>query len=290
MLDIRRNIIRTAHAQPHMRAYLLQVLKEAGAVVPLRPDYQTRNPHTVRIRGGLYYRSDFFPMLDSVMDDLAGGEETEGGAQLIDMARTEKSRFRYLWLLDTERNILVMWSIREGNEKTYDHTPSPTVVRALDKKMQLNRVNTRTFKEIEAFMDRRAQATMRALKKTVKNLETDYQRQANGLVEEFFNEEFRPKLDQAMRIANGDTSILGFTPNMGIIEHYDLKRQRRSFLYEKIMSGFTVQTAEKYAVDHGFDLDAGDNQAVYWAVNDIIMGAAGHYIAGKHPFTFKERR
>lgn len=94
-----------------LRDRILQRFKQAGPVVPF--PHHPKVP-TLLLHGRKYSLSDYWPM-SSDLEEMANPEG--GGAKLI---TGPGNRFRYLWLYDTERQILAMWRASDGNEKRHD--------------------------------------------------------------------------------------------------------------------------------------------------------------------------
>jgi len=263
-----------------LRERLLQRFKQAGPVVP----FERKAPHpkvpTLLINGRKYALSDYWPMSTEI-EEMANPEG--GGAKLI---TGPGNRFRYLWLYDTERQILAMWRGSDGNEKRHDRVrDSAHDIYTLEKKGQLNRVTHEEFVLVEREMTHRADETYKSLKQWAAENQSDLEKQAGEILDIWFNRNVKPTLDRRLADLTKGVKPLGFKVNPTILEHRDADRQARQWLVTKALEGF--HQAEAYDVVSkavGYDAynppgDA-DPQAVQWAYNAFIERTLEKYDLG----------
>jgi hypothetical protein len=252
----------------------------AGNVLPFRAPEPSHGPH-VEIAGKKYALSDDSGPLGGWAEDLGGDEEGgpgTGHAKLIRVPQ-QGSKFKYLWVYDTDRQILAMWRVTDGNEKVYGPARSEMhrIVR-LDRKKQLNRVEHDEFHKIEEAMRKAADENLRSLREWVERDKTTFQREVDERTQEFFDRHVVPLIDRAVSDIDKGASPLGFRPHSVDLP---VRRQMISFVMSRIMQReFTPAKVEQYLKQHGLDPDAPghDNQAAEWAVNDVQEKAFDKYL------------
>lgn len=234
---------------------------EAGPVVPFTP--KVRIP-TVTVAGKKYALStDGGPLGDREDDDL---EESPLGARVIRVPAGNK--WKYLWVYDTDKRILAMWRVSDGNEKlqgsanTYQH-----YIFRLEKKGQLNRVSNAEYRKIDTLMQRQADQVQDAMLREVEEGKSGEIREVDLLVREFFDKYVASKIQAALRgIAQGATP-LGFKP-FGDPE--DLLRQKSSFIFGQIVQReMSIPKVVDYLRDKGVDVEEA-GQWIDFAVQDVI--------------------
>lgn len=228
----------------------------AGDVVPFRQ--KTKKP-MIAFRGLKLTLSTHSGMLaGDLLDDVIDDPR---------VIRGDSDPWKFLWVLDEDRKTLTMWRVTDGNEK-YSSTlaSAGSVFTAVDRKGELNRVDNRTFKIIDAEMRDREEKTIQSLREYIKENETDFQKQVNDAVADYFQEKVLPVLNKRLAdVARGVVPI-GFKYNP---DGFDRDRQLRSFIVSNAWSTlFNVDVVEAF-VGKQIDLSQGDNQAVYWAVHEV---------------------
>ena len=261
MPDLRSKIIRLAHAQPELRRHLLPLLKTAGDVLPFRG--APRNPNTVTIAGDKYVLSTEWPAMAHDPD-----APDAGGAKVVFVEPADP--WKYLWAYDTDKQVLAMWRVSDGNEKQYGPARSESMlIVKLAKKNQLNRVTTDVFRVIERYMARRADDSTAALEAWVEELKNDSQRRVDTLTQDFFDAQVRPAMDKAVHDVGSGVIPLGFKATQGGMP---LERQMKSYVTGRLHDMlFTPEKVETFLRTQGVDLDAIDPQAVQWAQQDVWL-------------------
>lgn len=251
-----------------LRDRLLQRFKQAGPVVPFPSKHKVP---TQVIHGRRYVLSDYWPMGAGVSEDMA--PEGGGGARLI---TGPGNRWRYLWLYDTERQILAMWRHSDGNEKFHDKVREHAHnVYTLEKKGQLNRVTREEFVTVEREMRKREDDTIKALQKSVAESATDWDRKVNEILDTWFSRNVEPSLNRRLAELDKGVTPLGFKVNPALLEHgKNAEQQARQWLVTKSLEGFD-QSAAYDVVSKVVGFDAynppeGDPQAVQWAWGDFL--------------------
>lgn len=244
--------------------------KKSSDVVPL-----VQNNHFIKIKGAKYYLSDDGGPLGSPDAFTNYGE---GGARLI--LGPEMGKFKYLWVYDTDRQIVVMWRAHDGNEKVNERASGmASKIKHLEKRRQMNRVDHSTYLIIDRQMKVNEQANLEALKAWNKELESDFQKTVNERSQEYFDRMVRPDIDRAVAaVASGVVPIgyKAFDDNPA-----NQTRYMTTNAISKILSrNFTEEKVSNYLRSKGIDVDAPnvDNQAVYWAVNEIVENTYAQYL------------
>lgn len=239
---------------------------KGGGVIPLR----VRVP-TLAIHGRKYALSDYWPMFSDVQESMAPSEG--GGARLL--KPEGGNRFRYLWALDSDRKMLTMWRVSDGDEKVHDRMSSmSSYIHALEKKGQLNRVTHEEFLAIERFMHHRYEETLQNLKQLIRENEDDWDRRVKTILQDWFDAKLRPEITR--RIAEVEAGVLpfGFKVNDRILEHKTPEQQAKSFVVSQVLGKFDQAKAYDIVSEAvGFDAyepPQGDNQAVQWAWHELL--------------------
>lgn len=239
--------------------------RRAGQVVQFTPR-APKNTHTMLIAGVKYVLSTYWP---GVMGDISEEPpETEGGARVIRQEGMDP--WKYLWAYDTDKQILAMWRVSDGNNKEWGNarTASRTII-ALEKKGQLNRVDNAQFRRIEAEMSKLERESEASLEKWVDELKDDFQRRVDTLVREYFDKTVRPVMDRAVASVNAGAVPIGFKATEG---GFPVDRQMKSFVTSNIYNNlFNLDKIDAYVQTHGVDLGSGDSQATQWAQGDVWL-------------------
>lgn len=231
----------------------------AANVVPFPK--KPRGPQ-VLIGGRRYALSDYWPMGTAGDDDAA-----VAGGRLIDVGG---NKFRWLWVYDTDKQVVAMWRYSDGDEKHYDRSHSVAHhIHKLEQRGQLNRVAHDEFRVVEREMRRRQEDTIVALKQWAKEMEDANQKRVNEIARTLFEREYRPRIERALAEVERGVVPLGF--KMRDIPR-DRAHQLRTHVVSQILqSQFTERAVEDAMRAEGLDPDAEDMdiQAAYWAVNDV---------------------
>jgi hypothetical protein len=250
---------------------------QAGPVVHL--PQKPRVP-TVAVAGKKYNLSDYIGPTGSDIEESA----KQGPARLIENPHANK--WRYLWVYDLDKSVVVMWRVSDGDEKFWGSANSSAdVIARLEKKGQLNRISNQEFHKIEADMKRRYRETMEALEKSVAESKDELTRQVDKLVEEFFESQVAPKLERAISSVERGATPLGFEPNDRI--PFSREHQMLSFVFYQTMKREMTQGAvEKYLRSKGIDVEEA-GQWVDWAIQDVNEKAYRAYIPRESLTAFK---
>lgn len=264
--DLRRKLIRLAHTNPGLRPHLLPLLtgKTGGDVVPFRPP--VRNTHTVTLAGDKYVLSTDWPG--------GTGDLLDEQGDLPNVVRVKPTDpWKYLWAYDTDKQVLAMWRVTDGNQKEYGNARSQgPLVAKLDKVNQLNRVDHTRFLALDIAMQKREEANHAALEAWVEELKTENQRTVDRLVQVYFDQEVRPAMDEALNAVEQGVTPLGFKANPG---SFPVDRQMKSYVTGKLYDRlFTRDRLETYLKGRGVDLDLLDSQVVEWAQQDVWLAYA----------------
>ena len=248
----------------------------AGSVVPFPGGAESRRPKgpTLKIKSTLYVLSTYS---GSIAGDLADEpEDSEFGARVI-RPPASQNKWKYLWVLDTDRDNVAMWRAHDGNEKAYGRARLyQRDLIQLDRKGQLNRVSHEEFQAISREMRGREDKHNQDLADWVKELETDYQKEVNKLALELFDREFRPDIERQMSAVRRGVVPFGFKYDASFEEAtgHDRTHQAVTHVINEGLGEFTMDKVEAYLRKNGIDPDAPnrDIQAAYWAVGDIQQG------------------
>lgn len=243
-----------------LRDRLVQRFKSGGGVVPFAP--KPTGP-TLVIGGRKYALSDYW----SVMEGL---EDASGDARLI-LPEGPTNKFRYLWAFDTEKRILAMWRVSDGDEKAYgrENQHSRDLV-VLERKRQLNRVTTEEFRTIERFMKGRQDDALAAMKKYLEENADEWDRESKRLVEEFFEKSVEPKILAKFREIEQGIIPFGFKPNES--HRPPLEAAKMHVAMEIMGKAFSLKEVDAFIRTKGIDPEnpPGDFQAIDWARHDVM--------------------
>lgn len=246
----------------------------AGEVVKLVP-----KPHGPKVEiGGHHYvlSTDSGPLAGDLAERF---EAPEGGARVIGPPE-HANKWKFLWAYDTDNQVLAMWRVSDGDEKVWEsakHAGS-TIVK-LDKKGQLNRVGGSEFHQIEAWMHKRTEETIEALKESVEANKDATEKELDRLVREYFEKHVAHHMERALAdVAKGATPI-GFKPHDPKAQHVSLVRQASVYVIGQILKRMMSEAkVEEYLRQHKFDTAAVHNQALEWAIGDVRDEAFEKYL------------
>lgn len=211
-------------------------------------------------------------------DEEDPGMVPQGGARLI--VSPQANKWKYLWVYDTDKQIVSMWRTTDGNNKVWGSARSLSHdVMRIEKKRHLNRVDHDEFRKIEREMDRRLDENTKALEQLVKDNETDFQKRVNEETQAYFDKVVRPEVERAISIAQSGAALLGFKPH----SPEGLDRQRQSYALGQVFKRlFTEDKVEAYLKHVGLDVEtSNDSQAAHWAVTDITYAAYDEYLPSR---------
>ena len=242
----------------------------AGDVVPFGG--KPKSLHFVKIQGVSYSLSDDGGPLGSPEEQA----EWTGDARVI--RGPGAGKFKYLWVLDTDRKMVTMWRAHDGNEKVYERASglSSKLVR-LDRRGQLNRVDHATFLIIRRAMEHEANENEAALKKYLIDNESDMQKRVNLLTQRYFDEQVLPDIERAISDVKKGAVPFGFKPHA----LDNVERQKMVYVMSQVIAKkFSIPLVEKYLASKGIDLEApgADIQAAEWAVHDVTYAAYDNYL------------
>jgi hypothetical protein len=269
--SLRTRTIRLAARRPELRAVLLPLLRTAGDVIPFRSRIPA-NPNTLLIRGRKYVLSTHSGNLAGDLLETPEEESSEGGARVFRGPVADP--WKYLWVHDTEKRIVAMWRVTDGNSKEWgDHGHFTHLMVELSKKNQLNRVTHAEFLDVEREMNAREEENIRSLEQWVEDNKTDTQRQVDELVQEYFDTRVRPAMDRALADIEAGATPFGFRANPD--SPFTIERQAKSYatgnLYQKL---FTLDQINAYVESRGVNLESIDIQATEWAQGDVWLAYA----------------
>lgn len=228
-------------------------------VVPLTP--KPTGP-TIAIGGRKYALSDYWSMME-------GLEESNDPRLILPEGPTNK--FRYLWAFDTDKRILGMWRVSDGDEKAFgrENQHSRDLV-VLEKKRQLNRVTNEEFRGIERFMKGRQADALAAMKKYLEENADEWDRESKRLVEEFFKKSIEPKILAKFREIDQGVIPFGFKPNES--HRPPLEAAKMHVAMAIFGKEFTLKAVDDFVRTKGIDPDnpPGDIQALDWARHDVM--------------------
>lgn len=244
---------------------LRTIYRQAGMVVPFAPRVP-KNTHTILIAGVKYVLSTYWP---GVMGDIAEDPpEMEGGPRVIRQEGMDP--WKYLWAYDTDKQVLAMWRVSDGNNKEWGNarTAGRTIV-ALEKKGQLNRVDNTQFRRIEAEMLKLEQEQEASLQRWVEESKDGFQHRVDVLVQEYFDKSVRPVMDRAVANVEAGVIPIGFKAIEG---GFPVQRQMKSYVTGRVYETlFTLDKIDAYVQSKGVDLESGDIQATQWAQGEVWL-------------------
>jgi len=208
------------------------------------------------------------------MGDLAE-EEPEGmlgGGQVL--RGPVSNKWKFLWVVDTDKEYVTMWRVTDGNEKSAGRTSHfmQELVK-LDRKGQLNHVSNREYRIIEKHFRRIEGDHARSLKEWARSLGGGYQERVNKIAQDFFDGEFKRDLERRLRDMKRGVIPLGFELNERLLVHENERAQMQGHIISETLKGYTVKALEKHMRDkHGLDPEDVnvDGQAAHWALHDVL--------------------
>lgn len=230
-------------------------------VVPFKP--KTPTGPTLVIGGRKYALSNYWSMME-------GLEDASDGARLI-LPEEPTNKFRYLWAFDTDKRVLGMWRVSDGDEKAFgrENQHSRDIV-VLEKRKQLNRVTTEEFRTIERFMRGRQDDALASMKKYLEENADEWDRESKRLVEEFFKKSIEPKILAKFREIDQGVIPFGFKPNES--HRPPLEAAKMHVAMAIFGKEFTLKAVDDFVRTKGIDPDnpPGDIQALDWARHDVM--------------------
>lgn len=239
--------------------------KTAGDVVPFKP----RPGVPVLLIGGRKYvlSTDGGPLGDREEDEAL--QDIYGDRIILPPAGANK--WRYLWAYDTDRQLVTMWRVSDGDEKLQDSARSQqSRLITLDKRGQLNRVTNEEFRKIEKEMGRRSDDTLEAMKATLEAAKSEADRELDRLVRAYFEEKVLPKLLRGLREVREGVTPLGFRPHTPTTREDALLRMKSSYVMSEVFRReMSLDDVEAWVRAKGFNLDLVDPQDLGWAIDDV---------------------
>lgn len=248
----------------------------AGPVVPFGPRKGPRVP-TLLLGGRKYVLStDGMDLGD--LDDPADDDP-----RVIRGPVTDDNKWRYLWAYDTERQLLSMWRVSDGNYK-FDGRAAPEMRRIvkLDKKGQMNRVTTEEMRRLSRYMKDKEEDQIEALKDSWERNKSDFQGEVDKALRDFLDQ-LRPQLEAQLDALAKGVRPLGWTPPTGLNERW-VERSKNTFVISRFLEReFSLEKCEAYLAARGLDVnDPGhDNQAAQWARSDILDETYSRYLPSR---------
>jgi len=217
------------------------------------------------IRGRKYVLStDGGPLGDREDDDSL--EDTGDQARLISPPQGA-NKWRYLWAYDTDKNIVAMWRVSDGNEKVWGSSRQlSSKVLVLDRKGQLNRVAHNEFKAIEAEMTRRADLALDALRDSVERMKDDETRQLDRQVSSYFQKKVLPVLIR--KVSDLEQGVVPFNYKARPGTPPEVARQQMvgTIISQTFQQLMTYSDVEGWLAQQG--LRQVDSQNLQWAIDD----------------------
>jgi len=247
------------------RSLVERVLARWAAVIPFKPK---PGVPTILIHGRKYTLSTHS---GSLMGDIEEGfvAEGEGGARLIETPITNK--WKYLWVYDTDKQIVAMWRVSDGDEKVHDQARMQgALIVKLEKKGQLNRVTHDEFRRVDTDMGRRTADALSSMQKYIEENKDDFQRQVDIHVRQFFDRMVKPSLERAVSDVRRGVRPFNFKPLEG--SQRSIEQQAVMFVVgETLRREMPLPKVEAWLKTKGLDVDSPnvDNQATQWAIGDI---------------------
>lgn len=234
----------------------------AGPVVPFKPK---PGVPTVAINGKKYVLSTDGGMLGDREDDEKLQEEY--GGQLI--VQPGANKWRYLWAYDTEKQVVAMWRVSDGNEKLWDSARSQTAtLLKLDKKGQINRMGTSEFNRLNAYMQDTEAEHNAALLRIIEENKDDRERAIDKALAAKLKK-LQPKLDAELDAVRKGAIPIGFQP----FRPENVERQAMTFVITNFVRrnfDYSDTVAELAGKIPSLDPElAGHYQDVMWAIDDM---------------------
>jgi hypothetical protein len=247
----------------------------AADVLPFTP--KTSTPK-ITIHGTKYSLStDGGPLGDRADDH----DQDDYGGRLIGPDPTA-NKWRYLWVYDTEKQVVAMWRVSDGNEKVRMRASTAGMqIASLEKKGQLNRVAHNEFRAIETDMDRREVQLLEDMASAIEENKSRAEKQLDGLLQKYFKVNVLPKLESMLAaVAKGVTPI-GFKPSGPALDGDEawLLRQKSSHVLGLVLKrDMNEGKVIEWLTSQGFDTSLVHNQSIEWAIGDIADMAAEKYL------------
>lgn len=254
--------------------YKIAAQKHLASVIQF-PDRPLNMGHSVTIAGRKYALSNF---PGAHLTALRGELFPEGeGARVIQ----NEPGWNYLWVFEETHGLLEMWQVHEGNPKVMDRMPhAAQTVAHLKKLGSLNLVSHEELLTLRRAMEKVYDKTLADLEASVEANKTVDEHEVDRMAWEFYDHFVKPKIDEAVKVADSNTPILGFKPVEG---GFSVSRQRRSFMISRVFEqNFQSQQIEDYMTQKGFDhnQETIDIQALEWARQDVIQKVSTGILRG----------
>ena len=247
------------------RRYDAIVARVAGRVLQFPPK-PSRGP-SLSIGGRKYALSTLWPGgLGDAAEEM--DEQNPGEARVI--RGPTQDPWKYLWAYDTDRQMVYMWRVSDGDEKVIGPARSMTNdILQLDKRGQLNRVTREELSEIGREMSRRADRALKDLQDWIDETKTDGQRRVDEVVQAAFDDEVLPRLLKQFREIDLGVVPIGFKPEPR--DPRPLDRQMKTHAFTALTQRyFNLPYLEGKVFGAGIVVDDFDNQAVQWAHGEAI--------------------
>lgn len=234
------------------------------------PNPVLRMPETLAIAGRRYVLSDHFAMMEG-MGEAAQPQQPGKGARLI----MGPPKMRYLWALDTDTKTIGMWRVSDGDEKAWGAVNLyMSDVVALERRKQLNRVNTRQFQEIDLFFRERYDKAFEELKAHAKELSSPWEKRAKVILERYFNKYVFPTIKRRWEEIQRGVHPFGFRVNRDVLKYRSAEDQARIFVADQVMANEFTQEKAYEIVQRSTGIDPydppdGDPQDVQWAYHEV---------------------
>lgn len=245
---------------------------QAGSVLTF-PGAEKRRPTVPQHKiGGRKYNlsTDGGPLGD--LDDPES-EAMLGGGKVI-RGPASGNKWKFLWVVDTDKNYVTMWRVTDGNEKAAGRTSHfMQDLMKLDRKGQLNQVSNREYRIIEKHFRRIEEKHSRELEEYARSLGGDYQARVDKIAQEYFDKAIKRDLERSLRDMKKGVIPFGFKINDRILDFEDERAQMRSHIISEAMKEYTLEAIENYMEKkHGIDPQAEgvDGQAAHWAMHDVM--------------------
>jgi len=222
------------------------------------------------IRGRKYALStDGGPLGDRTED-----ETLEGDGRFIGPPQGA-NKWRYLWAYDTDKNIVAMWRVSDGNEKVWGTASQmSSKIVALDRKQQLNRVSNAEFRIISAEMMRREDASLASMQDYLETMKDEATRRLDKLVADYADEKVVPVLLRRLGDLERGVVPFDFKARPGTPPEIVERQMAGSILSQTFKQLMSRDDVEGWLASKGFDTSLVDSQAVGWAMDDAYEAAA----------------
>ncbi len=230
-------------------------------VIPFRARTSVEGVPTVRIGNKTYVLSTDGGPLGDREDD----EDLERAPAPLPSPSANK--WRYLWALDTDKQVVAMWRARDGSEKVWSPAVDEQVTLAkLLSAGQLNRVRTAEFLRIHTYMTQVDLETTQALRKIAEESKDPIERAIARELHAFYERE-KPVLARQVAAVLAGVIPIGFHPHSA----ERLTQQALSHVIGQFFARtLSASAALKVVVDKvaGFDVTE-HTQDVVWGLDDL---------------------